>query len=74
MIPKETWDKIFDIVDDFLNVRSAITLGLIGTYIYLTCKGLPTPEYLKTLIDFLIGFWFGEKVATAIQNGKPQGG
>ena len=60
-------DIVQDILKDFMNVRSVITLGLIGTYIVLTLKGSPAPEYLKTLIDFLLGFWFGEKVAKAVK-------
>jgi len=61
---------IQDILNDFFNVRSFITLGLIGTYIYLTCNEKPSPEYLKTLIDFLLGFWFGEKVSKAVTKGE----
>jgi len=54
-------DIVQDILKDFMNVRSVITLGLIFTYIYLVRHNMPAPEYLKTLIDMLIGFWFGEK-------------
>ena len=71
----KTWieiinDIIQDILKDFVNVRSVITLGLVFTYIYLVRKNLPAPEYLKTLIDMLIGFWFGERSAKIVKKGE----
>jgi len=71
----KTWtdiinDIVQDVLKDFCNVRSVITLGLIFTYIYLVRHNLPAPEYLKTLIDMLIGFWFGEKTAKAVKKGE----
>lgn len=48
--------------DDFLTVRSVVTLILYVSLAYLIIAQLPIPEYLKTLIDFLTGFYFGNKV------------
>lgn len=71
-ISKEISDKIMAILDDFLCVRSLITLGAFFTMYVLTWLGKPVPEIIVRIIDLLLGYWFGEKVAkAAIQNGGP---
>lgn len=62
MIPKE----VLEIIKDFLCVRSFITLGAFGLAYYLMGKGMPIPELLKSIIDLLLGFWFGQKVGAAL--------
>ena len=62
MIPKE----IVEILKDFLCVRSFITLGAFGLAYYLMGRSLPIPELLKSIIDLLLGFWFGQKVGAAM--------
>lgn len=59
MIPKE----IVEILKDFLCVRSFITAGAFGLAYYLMGKGIPVPELLKSIIDLLLGFWFGTQVS-----------
>jgi hypothetical protein len=60
------------IVKDFINVRSFITLGAFGIVYILSWQGRPVPDVILRIIDLLLGFWFGEKVAKAVQNGKEQ--
>jgi hypothetical protein len=72
MIPEKVKDKLLDILDDFLNVRTLITLGAFFTVYVMTWLGKPVPDIIIRIVDLLLGFWFGEKVAMAIQNGKEQ--
>ena len=53
------WTKLLEAL---LTPRSIVTLALYATLIYLMVRQLPIPDYLKTLIDFLLGFWFGSKI------------
>lgn len=54
------------IQEDFLSVRSFITLGAFGLAYYLMGIGASVPELLKSIIDLLLGFWFGQKVGAAL--------
>jgi hypothetical protein len=60
-----------DIIKDFVNVRSAITLGAFACIYILVIKGKLGPDVVLHIADTLLGFWFGQKVATAI---KEKGG
>ena len=62
-----------ELLKDFFSVRSFITLGAFGLAYYLMRKGLPLPDLLRSIIDLLLGFWFGQKVAQ-IKNGKEVSG
>ncbi len=66
---KEIIDKLIDILDDFLSVRSLITLGAFFTIYILTWFGKPVPDIIVRIGDLLLGYWFGEKVAKATLNG-----
>ena len=55
-----------EILKDFFCVRSFITLGAFVLAYYLMAKGTPIPELLKSIIDLLLGFWFGQKVGVAL--------
>ena len=63
------WMEIFK---DFICVRSFITLGAFGLAYYLMGKSLPIPELLKSIIDLLLGFWFGQKVGAAMAAKKEE--
>lgn len=56
-----------DIIKDFLCVRSFITLGAFFLLYNLMAQGAEIPAYLTHIVDILLGFWFGQKVATALQ-------
>jgi len=49
--------------DDFISVRSFITIGAFFLAYYLMLKELQIPDLLRSIIDLLLGFWFGSKVA-----------
>ncbi len=69
-MPKEIIDKIIMILDDFLSVRSLITLGAFFSIYVLCWMGKPVPDIIVRIVDLLLGYWFGEKVAkAAIGNG-----
>jgi hypothetical protein len=57
------------ILEDFLSVRSVITLGAFFLAYALMWVGKPIPELLKSIIDLLLGFWFGQKVGQALKKG-----
>jgi hypothetical protein len=70
MIPKEIVDKLVVIFDDFISVRSAITLGAFFTVYVLVWFSKPVPDIILQIVNLLLGYWFGEKVTKAtIQNG-----
>ena len=70
---KESWTKGTDFTlktgSEWLKPRTTFALLFYGTYIYLVVKGLPIPEGLKTIVDLLMGFFFGSKVAGKFNNG-----
>ena len=59
--------KWHEILKDFLCVRSFITLGAFGLAYLMIYQGKPLPDLLKSIIDLLLGFWFGQKVAQVLQ-------
>lgn len=65
---KELRDKLLDIADDFLNVRTVITLGAFITVYVLVWQAKEVPQIISHIMDILLGFWFGEKVANASVN------
>ncbi len=56
-----------DILKDFFSVRSFITLGAFTLAYVLMYQGKVLPDLLKSIIDLLLGFWFGQKVAQVLQ-------
>ena len=62
------------VVEDFLSVRSVITLGAFVTAYGLTWMGKPVPDVILRIIDLLLGYWFGSKVASAMKKEPEQKG
>jgi hypothetical protein len=60
------WDKI---VEDFLSVRSLVTLGGFFTVYGLVWRGIEVPPIVAHIVDILLGFWFGSKVTSALMKG-----
>jgi hypothetical protein len=54
------------LIKDFLSVRSLITFGAFATVYILTWRGKIPPEVVTRIVDLLLGYWFGEKVAKAV--------
>lgn len=63
MPDKTVGEKIFALFDDLLSVRSIITLGAFYTLYWLVWNAKPIPSIIAHLIDILLGFWFGQKIA-----------
>lgn len=61
------------ILEDFFSVRSLITLGAFYTIYWLVWHGQPVPEVVTRIADMLLGYWFGSKVASALQKKDPNG-
>ena len=62
------------IKDDFFSVRSLITLGAFFTIYTLTWRGLIETDAVIRIADMLLGYWFGSKVASALQKKDGQDG
>jgi hypothetical protein len=58
------------IAEDFLSVRSLITIGAFFTAYLLVWMGKPVPDVILRIVDLLLGFWFGQK---AVQLTQPKG-
>jgi hypothetical protein len=58
------------IKEDFLSVRSFITLGAFLTIYGLTWLGKMQVDIVVRIADILLGYWFGSKVASAIKNAE----
>lgn len=65
---------IEDILNDFINVRSVITLGAFACIYILVIKGKLGPDVVLHIADTLLGFWFGQKVAMAVKKETEQKG
>jgi len=63
-----------EIIKDFINVRSFITLGAFACIYILVIKGKLGPDVVLHIADTLLGFWFGQKVAVAVKKGTEQKG
>ena len=59
------------IKEDFLSVRSVITLGAFLTIYIMSWFDKIKPDVIVRIADILLGYWFGSKVAAAIKNGTP---
>jgi len=61
-------DEIIEkILKDFLSVRTIITLGTFIVAYRIIWIGGEVPELLKHIIDLLLGYWFGSKIAKLTQ-------
>lgn len=65
---------IEDIIRDFINVRSAITLGAFACIYILVINGKLGTDVVLHIADTLLGFWFGQKVALAVKKEAGQKG
>jgi len=42
-------------------VRPVVTLGLVGTALFISLHGLPLDDWLRDLVIAVVGFWFGSR-------------
>lgn len=57
-----TGARVLDLVERSVIVQGIVTLGLVGTVIYLAVCSRPIPELLSQLSLLVLGFYFGSKV------------
>ena len=57
---KEVW---IEIIKDFIRVRSFITLGAFSLSFWMMGHNKEIPDMLMHIVDLLLGFWFGSKIA-----------
>jgi hypothetical protein len=50
------------IKEDFLSVRSFITIGAFFLAYIMMSNQQMIPDLLRSIIDLLLGFWFGSKM------------
>lgn len=55
---------------DFVNVRSILTLGAFGIAYFLAISNKEFQAFVLHVCDIMLGFWFGQKVAQAIEKSK----
>lgn len=58
-------------MNDWLKPRTIFALMFYFTYLVMISHGLEVPETLRTLVDMLMGFYFGQKLAK-VQKGVNQ--
>jgi uncharacterized membrane protein len=56
-------NKFWDLLKESTVTQAAVTVAVIGVSCYLWATGQPIPENLWTADTFVLGFFFGAKVA-----------
>jgi len=54
--------KVLDLVERSVIVQGIVTLGLVGSDIYLAIASKPIPELLSQTTLLVLGFYFGSKL------------
>ena len=49
------------VIEDFISVRSVITLSVFFTVCYLSISGRVSEQVLVDFAKYLLAFWFGQK-------------
>lgn len=55
-------DIVKDLAKDIISVRSMITLGAFFLAYILIYQGKVVPDILRSLIDLLLGYYFGSRI------------
>lgn len=50
-------------ISNLFSIKSIITLGLIGSFVYLICNQLEVPDTLTNILTTVVGFYFGTQAA-----------
>lgn len=53
--------KFWELLEESVLMQGIMTLGLLGTIIYLVVKGQPVPDILTNGFLLILGFYFGSK-------------
>ena len=52
-------------------VRPVLTVGSLGTVLYLACTGQEVPDEILTIATVMVTWWFKERSDRANGNGSP---
>ena len=52
------WEKFIERLSKLFSIKSLITLGLTGLFIFLAAKG-KIPQEVMSIYTMIIGFYFG---------------
>lgn len=55
-------EKLFERVSKLFSIKSLVTLGLTGLFIYLSAKG-HIPQEVMSIYTMVIGFYFGTQAS-----------
>ncbi len=54
-------NKLIDLLQQSVIVQGALTLGVVGVWLYLHATGHPIPDGLNQIVGLVVGFYFGGK-------------
>lgn len=61
-------NKIVDLIQQSVIVQGVLTLGVVGTWLYLHVAGQPVPPELNQIVGLVVGFYFGGKAVLQAQS------
>ena len=60
-------DGFWQALRESVILQALMTLGLLGTIVYLYIAGRPVPQELTTAFMLILGFYFGSKTQAQLQ-------
>ncbi len=63
-------NKLLDLIQQSVIVQGLLTLGVVGTWLYLHVAGKPVPPELNQIVGLVVGFYFGGKALLQAQGIK----
>ncbi len=61
-------NKLLDLIQQSVIVQGVLTLGVVGTWLYLHVAGQPVPPELNQIVGLVVGFYFGGKAVLGAQS------
>lgn len=55
--------RFLELLEQSIITQSIITVLVVGLWVFLLATGQTVPDTLTTILQLLIGFYFGSKVA-----------
>ena len=63
-------NKLLDLIQQSVIVQGVLTLGVVGTWLYLHIAAQPVPPELNQIVGLVVGFYFGGKAVLQAQSIK----
>ena len=67
---RDVIDEFTDIIKEILMPRTFFALMFYVVFCYLTLKQQPVPDTLQSIVNMLMGYWFGSRVGDKATNGN----